>query len=539
MRWRCCAVVLPAIACAQGREPGENAYAPHDPFLFLLAVAVFELALAPSQTQAIRKIPLLACHLIRKTPCQINRNTTAVFEELRERHPGRWQGGQLRTLQRRFRAWRLESGPEREVYFEQRRKPGEKCQSDFTHMGSLGVTVGGVEFRHLCYHFVLPYSNWEWVELARGETFEALAGGLQESLWVLGGVPLEHRTDNLSAATHQLRQTGGREFNERYLEFLGHFGLRASRNHPGRANENGDVESSHGHFKRALDQRLRLRGSRDFRNLEQYRGLLADLVLNSHLIGDGWCRLFGHDGEGVVPHWADKFSAGGVLRGASGEQRLAGGQQAESGAGRQDEGRLWRGGCGQGRSAGAAGRAEGLQPGREWAAGVWRVWLGGLAGGAASGQALQQLVPVGGVRGAQSAQAGMALLQGGGGALAGGVGVVAAQQGAGREVRQPGGDVIGHAGGGGDQGAGGQVVPQQAGREGVDGALDEQHAGGVGRGVGQPEPAALLAGAWGEALEGAAAGVGARAGQFGPDGPALEVAAQEDGVAVLVGPVES
>ena len=69
MRWRCCAAVLPAIACAQGREPGENAYAPPDPFLFLLAVAVFELALAPSQTQAIRKIPLPACHLIRKTPC--------------------------------------------------------------------------------------------------------------------------------------------------------------------------------------------------------------------------------------------------------------------------------------------------------------------------------------------------------------------------------------------------------------------------------------------------------------------------------------
>ena len=76
MRWRCCAAVLPAIACAQGREPGENAYAPPDPFLFLLAVAVFELALAPSQTQAIRKIPLPACHLIRKTPCQIIRNTT-------------------------------------------------------------------------------------------------------------------------------------------------------------------------------------------------------------------------------------------------------------------------------------------------------------------------------------------------------------------------------------------------------------------------------------------------------------------------------
>ncbi len=44
---------------------------------------------------------------------------------------------------------------------------------------------------------------------------------------------------------------------------------------------------------------------------------LLSLVLNSHLIGDGWCRLFGHGGEGVVPHWADKCAVRGVLGGAS------------------------------------------------------------------------------------------------------------------------------------------------------------------------------------------------------------------------------
>ncbi|MCY4583960.1 MAG: IS21 family transposase, partial [Chloroflexi bacterium] len=83
---------------------------------------------------------------------------------------------------------RVRQGPEREVYFDQERKPGEQGQSDFTDMRRLGVTIRGEPYPHLLYRFVLPYSNWEHVELAVSETFEALAGGLQESLWELGGV---------------------------------------------------------------------------------------------------------------------------------------------------------------------------------------------------------------------------------------------------------------------------------------------------------------------------------------------------------------
>ena len=142
----------------------------------------------------------------------------AVFEELQRRHPGQLQSGQLRTLQRRFRAWRTRQGPDKEVYFDQEREPGAQCQSDFTAMGKLGVTIGGVPFKHLVYRFVLPYSNWEHVTIASSETFEALVGGLQESLWALGGVPREHRTDNLSAATHELRQSGGRACNRAYAD---------------------------------------------------------------------------------------------------------------------------------------------------------------------------------------------------------------------------------------------------------------------------------------------------------------------------------
>ncbi len=119
----------------------------------------------------------------------------AVFEDLRRRHPGQVQDGQLRTLQRRFREWRAQQGPGKEVLFEQEREPGVQRQSDFTDMGSLGVTIRGERYKHLCYRFVLPYSNWERVAIASSETFEALAGGLQESLRELGGVPREHCTD--------------------------------------------------------------------------------------------------------------------------------------------------------------------------------------------------------------------------------------------------------------------------------------------------------------------------------------------------------
>jgi hypothetical protein len=201
-----------------------------------------------------------------------------VFEELTRRYPGRFEPGQLRTLQRRFRRWRALHGPEREVYFPQVHRPGEQAQSDFTAMGALAIVVGGVRFVHLLYHFVLTYSNWESVTVCRSESFEALSEGLQTALWRLGGVPLEHRTDNLSAATHELRNSRGRGYTARYSALLEHYDLRASRNTPGRAHENGDVESSHRGLKGAIDQRLRLRGSREFESLEAYRDWLEALV---------------------------------------------------------------------------------------------------------------------------------------------------------------------------------------------------------------------------------------------------------------------
>jgi transposase len=193
-----------------------------------------------------------------------------IFQELQDKYPGQFPPGQLRTFQRRVRVWRARHGAEKEVFFEQVLHPGVQGQSDFTCMNNLAITINGEQFPHMCYHFVLPWSNWEYAETAYSESYAALSRGLQNALFVLGGAPLEHRTDNLSAATHNLGKEGGRAFNARYQRLVAHYRMRPSRNNPGRGNENGDVEKGHDVFKSTLAQQLLLRGSRDFESHEAY-----------------------------------------------------------------------------------------------------------------------------------------------------------------------------------------------------------------------------------------------------------------------------
>ena len=211
-----------------------------------------------------------------------------IWAALNERHPGRFSAGQLRTLQRRVHAWRTQSGPAKEVFFPQVHQPAEQGQSDFTDMRELEVTIAGEPFGHLLYHFVLTYSNWEWVAICPSESFESLSAGLQGALWKLGGVPEEHRTDNLSAATHELHESRGRDFTKRYQQLLDHYGLRGSRNFPGNAHENGDVESANGHLKSAIDQRLRLRGSRDFPCRDSYAAFIEECVAGRNATRAEW-----------------------------------------------------------------------------------------------------------------------------------------------------------------------------------------------------------------------------------------------------------
>ncbi len=198
-----------------------------------------------------------------------------LFEDLQRRHPGRFPDGQLRTLQRRVKIWRALEGPPKEVFFAQVYTPGELSQSDFTRMGSLGVTIQGQPFAHMIYHFVLPYSNWETGTVCFSESFESLSQGLQNALWELGGVPRAHQTDRMSTAVHKMDHP--EMFTQRYTALLRHYGMEGRRIQAACPNENGDVEQRHYRFKKAVEQALILRGSSEFPDREAYGSFLRKL----------------------------------------------------------------------------------------------------------------------------------------------------------------------------------------------------------------------------------------------------------------------
>jgi len=201
-----------------------------------------------------------------------------VLELLRTRYPEQFHPGQARTRQRRFRDWRARHGVEPEVFFQQVAVPGREAAIDFTHGTDLGVTIAGDPFPHLLFEFVLSYSHWTWVMVAFGETFEALVAGVQGALWALGGVPDVMRSDNLSAATHELKASGGRALTTRFRAVLDHYGMRSSRITPGRAHENGVAEQAHRRLKALVAQALLVRGHAAFADRAAYEAFVQEVV---------------------------------------------------------------------------------------------------------------------------------------------------------------------------------------------------------------------------------------------------------------------
>src|ERR1700761_9477482 len=191
-----------------------------------------------------------------------------LLEEMQARHPDRDWDRLRRTLERRVRAWRAEHGPEREVVFRQDHPPGQQGLSDFTDMGELGIRIAGAPLAHRLYHFVLAFSGWEHAEVVLGgESFTALATGLQNALWSLGGAPREHRSDSLSAAFHNLETATEADLTARYGALCAHYGMQPTRNNRGVAHENGAIEAPHAHLKATLAQALLLRGGAAFDSL--------------------------------------------------------------------------------------------------------------------------------------------------------------------------------------------------------------------------------------------------------------------------------
>ena len=202
----------------------------------------------------------------------------AIFEEMQRRHP-HLPAGARRTLERRIRSWRARHGADQEVIFRQVHEPGRMGLSDFTDMADLGVTIAAGRLDHRLYHFRLVYSGFEHAHvILGGESYVALAEGLQNALWALGGAPREHRSDSLSAAFRNLTKDARADLTRRYDALCAHYGMEATRNNRGVAHENGAIESAHGHLKKAVKDALLMRGVNDFDDLPAYRRFIGEIV---------------------------------------------------------------------------------------------------------------------------------------------------------------------------------------------------------------------------------------------------------------------
>ena len=206
---------------------------------------------------------------------QLQANT--ILEYLMEKYPDRYGLEHSRSLRRRLQQLRAEFGKAQQVMFCQDIKPGLQSQSDWTCMNDLKIEIAGTYHPHLLFHFMLPFSCWESVMICYSESLETLTQGYEHAVWQLGGVFAEHRTDNLSAATQQLGSS--RQFTARWSEFLEHYSVKPSRNNPGESHENGSVEKSHDLLKKAINQQLLLRGSRNFCDIASYQAFLDKLLM--------------------------------------------------------------------------------------------------------------------------------------------------------------------------------------------------------------------------------------------------------------------
>ena len=199
-----------------------------------------------------------------------------LWEHLEDLFPEQYPHSILRTLQRRVKQWQATDGPDKAVMFRQSLPPGHQGLSDFTVPNS-PVTIAGEPFEHLMYQFRLAYSGWRSVTIIRGgESYSALADGLQNALRKLGGTPFEHRTDSLSAA--YVNASEKRDLTDSYKALCQHYRMCPTTNNLGVSHENGAIETAHGSLKHRIDQALKLRGSSDFANVASYRTFVFRIV---------------------------------------------------------------------------------------------------------------------------------------------------------------------------------------------------------------------------------------------------------------------
>ncbi len=102
----------------------------------------------------------------------------------------------------------------------------------------------------------------------------------RSAAWVVqfGRAPAEVWIDNSSSATRRMPAgQHGRQFTAEFEAVCKHFGMQPHAINVEAPNENGNVESLHGHLKKRVEQYLLVRGSRDFERGEDYDAFLRQM----------------------------------------------------------------------------------------------------------------------------------------------------------------------------------------------------------------------------------------------------------------------
>ena len=237
---------------------------------------------APARSWRTRADPLAAvwdAEVVPLLKADAQLNAVTLLEELQRRHPGAVRHGVLRTLQRRVRQWRAAARRRARGLLRAGASAGPAGAVGLHRLPTSSASRSTASrSTHRLYQFALAHSGWRHATVVDGgESFLALSTGLQAALWRLGGVPEEHRTDSLSAAFNNLAEAAGAHAALR-RRCASHYGMRASRCNPGQSHENGSIESRHDSLKTALDQALRLRGSRCFDERAAYEAFVEQIV---------------------------------------------------------------------------------------------------------------------------------------------------------------------------------------------------------------------------------------------------------------------
>ena len=111
--------------------------------------------------------------------------------------------------------------------------PGEEAQVDWMQRRfPFGIFYGFV--------YVLAYSRYLYAHFYPRATMEFFLDGHLEAFREIGGIPRNHRYDNLRSVV--LRRKPEIAFNGQFLDFARHYGFTPRACTPGRANEKGRVE---------------------------------------------------------------------------------------------------------------------------------------------------------------------------------------------------------------------------------------------------------------------------------------------------------